>query len=168
MIRFYHEYSSKFSLPVGGKSECANSMENCYQQIEISVHFKEYYEDSFAIKKVSWFSDSGWNQGWYRLTPTRLFNNMKALLPNDDIILARTLDSIDVAIYRPNRIFSEYWFVREYWENSDRPPFSNFDNSYGLFITYKIGKQTGFRLERRTLDSLCYGEFYKEMKFKHW
>ncbi|MEA1876895.1 MAG: hypothetical protein U9N86_08515 [Bacteroidota bacterium] len=169
VIYLYGATLSKFAIPIGGESECRPSEENCYRQIEFSVHFKEYYENFYAEKEISWTTNSGWDGGSsYKLTPERLFNRMKMLLPSSDSILTRRLDSIDVAIISPCRAFSEYWFVREYWENSDNPPYTNFDNSYGMFISYKIGKQTGFVLNRQTMDSLCKGYNYKEMKFKSW
>ena len=111
----------------------------------------------------------GWDEiGYYQMTPERLFNRMKMLLTKDDVIISRSLDSIEVAITNPSKCFSDYWSVKDFWENSDNPPYTNFDKSYGLFITYSIGKKTGFVLNRQSMDTLCKGYHYKEMRFKNW
>ena len=167
IIRFYHEYSTKLLLPSGSLPECNTPNGECYHEIRVTVHFREYYDTGFAFRSINWATNRGWS-GSYQLTPERIFNRMLLHIPEDKNVEARVLDSIDFVIIRPSSAFSEYWYVREYWEKTDRPPFTNFDQSYGMFFTYKKGEMTGFTLDRRTLDSLCNGTPYKSMKFKHW
>ncbi len=167
-IRLYHEYPTQFAMVVGSPAECAPGTEGCFQQIEFCIHYKDHYSDSVETRKLSWVSNEGWNEGSYKLNAARLFGKMVNLFPSDESILARTLDSIDVSIVRPNRVFSNYWEVREYWDNIDRPPYSNFDNSYGMFFTYQVGVKTGYSLDNRVMDSLCNGYYYKKMKFRPW
>ena len=167
-IRLYHEYSTQFSMVVGSRAECAGGAEGCFQQIEFCIQYKDHYSDSVELRELSWVSNEGWNGGVYKLNAARLFGKMVNLFPSDESILARTLDSIDVSIVRPNRVFSNYWEVREYWQNIDRPPYSNFDNSYGMFFTYQVGVKTGYTLDNRAMDSLCNGYYYKKMKFRPW
>ena len=38
-------------------------------------------------------------------------------------ILARRLDSVHIAVLRPNKFFNHYWAAKDYWDGSDRPPF---------------------------------------------
>ena len=90
------------------------------------------------------------------------------LLPKNDSILFRRLDSVDISMTMPSRFFNDYWFIRHYWEDTDRPPYTNFDNSYGMFFTIAHDKITGQKLDSQSMDSLCNGRFYKEMKFKNW
>jgi hypothetical protein len=167
VIYLYGDMTTKFSLPGGGE-ECDPGKENCYRQIEFNLHYKDYFNNSYAIREISWMTNSGWDEvGWYNLTPERLFNRMKQLLPKSNDIIYRKLDSIDITIIKPSKCFSDWWFVKDYWESSDNPPYTNFDNSYGLFITYLIGSQTGFVLNRQSMDTLCNGYLYKEMKFRN-
>ncbi|MEA1875450.1 MAG: hypothetical protein U9N86_01175, partial [Bacteroidota bacterium] len=56
------------------------------------------------------------------ITPTSLFNRILNSLAEDENLLYRKLDSIDIVLMKPNRFFDNYWMVREYWEDSDRPP----------------------------------------------
>ena len=55
-----------------------------------------------------------------------------------------------------------------HWEDSDRPPYTNFDHSYGMFFTIAQDEWTGMQLNWEEMDSLCNGFFYKEMKFRSW
>jgi hypothetical protein len=167
-IFLFGKTPTRFSLPGGGE-DCDPSQQVCYKQIVFKVHYKEYYKTSFAIKEIYWMTTAGWDeQGWYPMTPERLFNRMKMLIPKNENIITRILDSVDVTITNPSKCFSDFWSVKDYWENTDNPPFSNFDNSYGLFITYNIGTKTGYLLNRQSMDTLCNGYLYKEMKFKNW
>jgi len=167
LIYVYGDRPSLFALPSVEKSN-GKKTKDFYRQIEFYVHFKEYYENSFSIKEISWMTYNGFKSSGYLISPERLFNRMKLLLPKNDSILVRTLDSIDLRITVPCTVFNKYWFVREHWEDSDYPPFTNFDHSYGLFLTVATAKLTGLVLTRRSMDSLCDGYYYKEMKFRHW
>ena len=168
IIRFYHEYSTKLVMPGSSIPEYIGPNVEGYQEIRITVHYKEYYNAYYETRSINWATNQGWQNGGYQLTPERLFNRMLLKIPDNKDVEVRILDSIDIEIIRPSSAFSEYWYVREYWENTDRPPFTNFDNSFGMFFTYKKGELTGFTLDRRTHDSLCNGTQYKSMKFKHW
>jgi len=166
LIYVFGSYPSVYALTWPGEFTLED-FPMSYQQIDFRVHYKEYYKSSFATKEISWMTTSGWDDNAYFITPTRLFNPMKMLLPKNDSIIARTLDSIDIALLRPSRFFNDYWFIREHWENSDRPPYSNFDHSYGMFFTIAKDEWTGMLLNWEAMDSLCNGFFYKEMKFKN-
>ena len=168
IIYLFGEITTSFSLP-GGAEECPGSHESCYSQIEFIVHYKDFYNTTSEVKEISWRTNAGWDEkGGYPLTPERLFNRMNMLLPKSDDIIVRTLDSIDVSILKPSKCFSDWWSVKDNWDNSDNPPYTNFDHSYGLFITYRIGKETGFTLNRQSMDTLCNGYLYKGMKFRSW
>jgi len=166
-IYAYGDKPSVFGMPSTGESS-GEVFTVSYQQIEFCVHFKQYYENYHSIEKISWMTNSGWDGNLYFITPGKLFNRMRPLLSNSDSILSRRLDSIDITIIKPSRFFNDYWYIREYWENSDRPPYSNFDNSYGMFITIAKDKLTGLRLDSQSLDSLCNSINYRDMKFKNW
>ncbi|MCX6226687.1 MAG: hypothetical protein NTV01_18385 [Bacteroidia bacterium] len=154
-------------LPGGGE-DCVPRNDFCFRQIEFRVHYKDYYQDSEADRDISWNTHEGWglNPSRYELTPDRLLNRMKMLIPDRENVVARRLDSIDIQIIAPSKCFSDYWEVKDYSDDSNIPPFTNFDNSFGLFYTYKIGSKTGMKLNPQSLDTLCKGNSYKEMKFK--
>lgn len=168
----FYAYGSRpscFALPNIGESytRSENSVDK-YKQIEFCVHYKDYFEDFHKNMEMSWRTNKGWDGGAYFITPERFFNRLRVLLPKNDSILSRRFDSIDITLIEPSKFFNDYWFVREHWEDSDRPPYTNFDNSYGIFFTVAKAQITGQKLDSQTLDSLCNGYFYKEMKFKNW
>ena len=165
LIHVYGSYPSVYDLSDVGETQGV-AFKNAYQQIDFRVHYKEYYKYTFAVKEISWMANTGWEDLGYFMTPTRLFNPMKLLLQKNDSLIARSLDSIDIELLKPSRFFNDYWFVREHWENSDRPPYTNFDHSYGMFFTIAKDEWTGMLLNWEAMDSLCNGFFYKEMKFK--
>jgi hypothetical protein len=163
-------YGSKptlFKLPDLGEFEGGNPNAS-FNQIEFRVHYKEYYPNGFSTRSVYWKTHEGFVGSEYYLYPNRFFNPLKDLLPKSDTILARRLDSVDVVLLRPNKFFNHYWAVKDYWDGSDRPPFSNFDNAYGMFFTYIRDEWTGMQLNWQAMDSLCNGYYYKEMKFRSW
>ncbi len=167
LIYVYGGKPSVFALPGTGESP-GREFSVVYRQIEFSVHFKEYYENSYSVQEISWIANSGWDGNDYFISAGNLFNRMRPLFSKNDSILSRRLDSIDIAITKPSRFFNDYWFIREHWENSDRPPYTNFDNSYGMFITIVKDKLTGMGLDNQSLDSLCNSFQYKDMKFRNW
>jgi hypothetical protein len=156
-------------LPGGGE-DCDPRNDFCYRQIGFRVHYKDYYQDSEADREISWTTHEGWglNPSWFELTPERLFNRMKMLIPYREDVVARILDSIDIEIIAPSKCFSDYWEVKDISGDSNLPPFTNFDNSFGLFYTFKIGRKTGMKLNPQSLDTLCKSNSYQVMKFKPW
>jgi hypothetical protein len=169
-IYLFGQKPTRFYLP-GGGVDSDTKLGSVYQQIEFRVHYKDFLDgDEGLEKEVSWVTSNGWDPYDHMYYPSaeRLFNRMKLLIPKNDQVVARILDSIDVQIISPSRWFSKYWEIKDYWEMTDNPPFSNFDHSYGLFCTYRIGNRTGLKLNRQSMDTLCNGYLYKEMKFKNW
>jgi len=164
----YGNRPSCFALPNAGESYNGSPYSTAFRQIEFCVHYKDYYKNYFMEKEVSWSTHKGLIDNAYFISPERFYNRLKLLLPESDSILSRKLDSIDITMTSPSRFFNDYWFVREYWEDSDRPPYTNFDNSYGMFFTIAKDKLTGQKLDSQSMDSLCNGRFYMEMKFKNW
>jgi hypothetical protein len=165
-IYVYGSYPSVYAMTSTGERNNGHAFSESYKQIEFKVHLTEYYPDSEIEKVISWTANEGFDNGFYFITPTRLFNPIKARLSNPDSLSYRILDSIDLAMMKPSRFFNNYWYVREYWEGSERPPYSNFDNSYGMFFTLVRDEWTGMQLFWRDLDSLCKGYYYEEMKFR--
>lgn len=170
MFYLYQEFSTKFGFEGGACGECGglNPGELCYRQIEFWVHIKEHYEGHVESKTLNWRTTSGYAEsGWYYLTPERLFNPMKQQVSDDPLVVARTLDSIDVEMKVPSRAFHLYYNFREFWGQTEKS-YSNFDYGYGIFSTFRRHRITGYVLERRAMDSLCYGYWNKEMKFRYW
>ncbi len=165
-IYVYGSYPSVFALSPTGDNYYNSNFSVRYQQIEFRVHYREVFADHEVVKELWWATYEGWHDNAYFITPIRLFNRILNSLAEDENILYRKLDSIDIALMKPNRFFDNYWMVREYWEDSDRPPYTNFDNSYGMFFTIARDEWTGMQLFWRDLDSLCEGYYYKGMKFR--
>lgn len=170
MFYIYQEFCTKFTIYGGYSGECGelSSGDLCYRQTEFWVHIKEHYEDHVESKTLNWRTTSGYDAfGWYNLTPERLFNPMKQQISDDPMVIARTLDSIDVEIKVPSSVFQQYYNFREFWGHTENT-YSNFNYGYGIFTTLRRHRITGFVLERRAMDSLCNGYWYKEMKFRSW
>ena len=165
-IYVYGSYPSVYALSPTGENYHSSDFSARYQQIEFRVHYTEFFADHEEIKELWWATCEGFDDDAYFITPTRLFNPILNSLTDDEDILYRKLDSIDIALMKPNRFFDSYWVVREYREDSDRPPYTNFDNSYGMFFTIARDEWTGMQLFWRDLDSLCEGQYYKGMKFR--
>jgi hypothetical protein len=164
-LYLYGSKPSLFKIPNGGEAGGGNPNAS-FNQIEFRVHYKEYYPNGYSTRSIYWKTYEGFVDNEYYLYPNRFFYPLKIRLPKSDTILARRLDSIDVAVLRPNKFFNHYWAVKDYWDGSERPPFYNFENAYGMFFTYIRDEWTGMQLNWQAMDSLCNGDFYKEMKFK--
>ena len=170
MFYLYQELNTKFGFLGGACGECGGLEPGdlCYRHTEFWVHIKEHYEDHVESKTLNWRTTSGYDaSGWYNLTPERLFNPMKQQISDDPMVIARTLDSIDVEIKVPSSVFQQYYNFREFWGHTENT-YSNFNFGYGIFTTLRRHRITGFVLERRAMDSLCNGYWYKEMKFRSW
>lgn len=165
-----YQNPTQFSMPILSSSMCIpiGSREICYQKIEFTVYYKDYFNYTSFSNQIDWATSSGFKDNVYELNPERVFNRMKLRLPKIDSLQVRVLDSIDIRMLAPSKVFSDYWYVQEHWEEMDMPPFSNFDNSYGLFVTLMEGRLTGLKFDNQSMDSLCNGSQFKEMKFKHW
>ena len=167
IISLYGDKITRFSM---GGGDCDPSKGFCYRQIGFRVHYQDHFPDSSVTRSIEWKTIEGWGEteSSYQLTPERLFNRMKILIPNNPEVLSRTLDRVNVTIIKPDKCFSDWWQIKGYWENSDNEPYTNFSNSYGLFITYLKGETTGLILDRQSMDTLCHGYLYEVMRFRNW
>lgn len=164
LIYVFGSYPSVYAITSAGENPSPGG-NSAYQQIDFRVHFKEYYPNSMAVKEIFWFTTSGWDENAYFINPGRIFNPMRSLLSKNDSILYRKLDSIDIALMKTSNIFEKYLYIRDYWENTDRPPYTNFDHSYGLFFQMVRDEWTGMLLNRQAMDSLCRASGYRDLKF---
>lgn len=168
VINLYGVFPASISMTGGTDAECDFSGSNsCYQEIEFWVHIREHSKNTSVPKTIHWKTFNGWEGAVYWIYPARIFNRLRMQLPKSDTVLARSLDSIDIAITIPSRAFHDFWTIRGYWDQAD-VILKNFDQAFGLFATLRSAKKTGFGLDRQTMDSLCNGSEYKEMKFRHW
>ncbi len=170
ILYLYGTHPTDFSLVGGSEGQTSSWKDDyTYKHIEFWVHYREFTSTGSESRTVHWKTNQGWTEnGWYSLSPERILNRLRMLIEKNDSVEARVLDSIDVAIITASKAFNDYWFFREHWEDTDFPPPSNFDHSYGLFATYRIGKKTGWVLENRAMDTLCNSSFYKDLKFRNW
>lgn len=86
-------------------------------------------------------------------------------LVNSKGLLHRILDSVDVPVLKTSDFYNEYWAIKDKWDAYDRPPYTNFNNSYGMFITIAKGIVTGLQLNWQAADSLYGSKKYESMKF---
>ncbi len=166
LIYVFGTYPSVYALMWHGETPVLGGS-TAYQQIDFRFHYKEYFRSGWAQKEISWMNSKGWDDNAYFITPERIFTPMRTLLPKSDSILYRKLDSIDIALLRTSNIFEKYLYIKDYWENTDNPPYTNFDHSYGLFFLIAREEWTGMQLNRQAMDSLCRGYSYKDLKFRY-
>ena len=60
----YGSKPSVFALPSTGETQ-GLEYSVVYRQVEISVHFHEYYKNDSVAKKISWMSHTGWSDNAY-------------------------------------------------------------------------------------------------------
>jgi hypothetical protein len=170
-------YKSRYEIYVyGGKPSVyaitdpgefpARDFQYVYQQIDFTVHYTEHFSDRNINKTVHWLANTGWDDNAYFINPERLFNPMLHLISEDSTVLFRTLDGIDISLLRTSKILNSYLYIKDIWENTDFPPFTNFDKSYGLFFAITRDGWKGMQLFSQSLDSLCLSPFYRSMKFR--
>ncbi len=164
ILYLYGSYPSLFGIPATGEPG-ASSGSPVYKQIDIRVHFREVFQNSEIIKEVKWSANKGWDGNGYPMSPERFYNPLRERLITTDSLLCRKLDSVDVTVLKTSDFFNDYWVIKEMWDEYDRPPYSNFDNSYGMFISIARGTLTGLQLNWQAADSLYESEKYRDMKF---
>jgi hypothetical protein len=168
IISLYRDTPAMVSMDGGTDTECDYGGPNsCYLEIEFWVHIKEHSKNTSVPQTIHWKTFNGWEYQVYKIYPARIFSRLRMLLPKSDSVLVRTLDSIDIAITIPSRAFHDFWVIRDYWDQAD-VILKNFDHAFGLFSTLRSAKKTGFFFDRQTMDSLCNGYWFKEMKFRYW
>ena len=155
---------SLFGIPGTGESG-STSGAPVYKQIDFTVHFKEVFESHVETKKVKWSANTGWDGNGYAVTPERFFTPMSKKLMNHEELIHRELDSVDVTVIKTSDFYNEYWAIKDYWDAFDRPPYTNFSNSYGMFISIARGTLTGLQLNWQAADSLYESKKYEPMKF---
>jgi len=124
----------------------------------------EYTESGAYPKLIEWFSKI---YGSYIMTPERFCNRVMMGLDLSDSVQVRVLGDIEVEMTLAAKSFGEYLYQSE-WEEIADVPFSNIPGSIGVFTTKSKGKLSGMHLDGPSLDSLCYGQKWKHLKFVHW
>lgn len=165
LIYVYGSFPSVYALPPTEETPDPD-FEILYQQINFRVHYKEHYFSGVSTKEISWIANQGWDDNAYFITPERILDPIRERINDHDSILYRTLDSIDIALMRPSKFFNQYWYLHEKWGDNDYHPCTNFDHSYGMFFTYVQDEWTGMQLNWQAMDSLCNGQYYKQLKFR--
>lgn len=165
LVYVYGSYPSVYAISDPGELPDPD-FQYIYQQIDFTVHFKEYYKDGFLTKQIHWLANTGWDDNAYFIYPERIFNPMMELIPENSAVIYRTLDSIDISLLRTSKIFNNYLFIKDIWENTDKPPYTNFDNSYGLFFSITRDGWTGMLLNWQAMDSLCDSANYRSLRFR--
>ena len=101
--------------------------------------------------------------------PELLFNKiMMSVDITDDRIRTRVFHKMDVLWTRTDLALSEFTKVNSSWVGMLDYPLCQIPGVFG-FISPKIyGELNDLVLDNRSLDSLCYGQKWKHLKFKHW
>lgn len=135
-------------------------------EIRFRAGILEYSDSGVYPKTVEWFTSQGFLNG-YEMTPERFYNRLMMGLDLSDSIEVRVLEDIEVEMTVAAKSFGEY-FYQSQWDGMVDIPFTNIPGAMGVFTTKSKGKLTGLSLDKRSLDSLCYGQKWKHLKFAHW
>lgn len=163
-ISLYGDYVSAFTIYAnpGLQGEFYEEKE-----IRFRVNILEYSESGIYPKYIEWYTSNGFSFGNYKMTPERFYNRVMMGLDRSDSIQVRVLGDIEVEMTLAAKSFGDYVYLSN-WEGVIDIPFSNIQGAIGVFTTKSKGKLSGLHLDKQSLDSLCNGEKWKQLKFVHW
>jgi len=159
-ISLYGTRPSIFSLEAGSLS--TQNSTSC--EIHFQVQIVEYSDYGAYPKIIEWRTLAGMG---YQMTPERFCNRVMMGLVQRDSIVVRTLGAIDVEMTLAASTFSSSQYISSFEGMLDYPA-TNIKGAYGLYTTKSKGTMTGLSLDDPLLDSLCNGQKWKHLKFRHW
>jgi hypothetical protein len=160
-IRLYGNNPALFTLEAGSLSQ---NWDYVNAEIRFRVQVIEYSDFGAYPKCIEWRTNPG---GEYRMNPERFCNRIMMGLELSDSIIVRTLGPIDVEMTLVATTFSSYQYESNFDGMLDYPS-TNIQGAYGLYTTKSKGTLTGLSLDGKSLDSLCNGQKWKHLKFRHW
>jgi hypothetical protein len=85
---------------------------------------------------------------------------------NDTII--RKFTSLDLVFYASDQYFRDYVDTYVNAGNLDLPPKGNIVNGLGLFTMVRVATKENMAFDRITFDSLCLGQYTRQLGFVRW
>ena len=145
--------------------------ETKYASLNCKFYFKEFtdhWEDKgveFVVKKDIAIQDELLT---IRLTEEQVFNKLSQAITEDPEVSARIFDHVTFILTVADSNFDDYFDTYLNVASNDVRVFTNFINGYGLFTCIRTVEFPSLIFDKQTLDSLSYGQFTKQLKFKIW
>ena len=161
-ISFYNNAAKEIGIEPGpGTAYCDLICVFRYQQMEgIWVN----HSDTFLLRRDISF-DIGRTDFFYsELFYKQIAANIKPV--NDTIV--RKFTSLDLILYAGDIHFRDYVDTYTNAGNLDNPPKGNIINGIGLFTMRRMAVKPDMTLDRWALDSLCLGQYTKQLGFVRW
>ncbi len=106
---------------------------------------------------------------WDLHKPELLFNKiMMSIDITDETIRTRVFHTMDVCWTLTDLALKDYTNVNSNWVGMLDYPISQIPGVYGFISPIINGELKDLVLERRSMDSLCNGQRWKHLKFRHW
>lgn len=132
-----------------------------YQQLEGTW---VNHSDTFLLRRDINFEAGRTDYLYADLFYKQIAANIKPV--NDAIV--RKFTSLDLIFYAGDIHFRDYVDTYGNAGNLDLPPKGNITNGLGLFTMRRSTTKPGMTLDRWTLDSLCLGQYTKQLGFVRW
>ncbi len=161
-ISFYNNAAKEIGIEPGlGTAYCDLICVFRYQQMEgVWVN----HSDTFLMRRDISF-DVGRTDFFYaELFYKQIAANIKPV--NDTIV--RKFTSLDLILFAGDIYFRDYVETYVNAGNLDNPPKGNIINGIGLFTMRRFAKKPDMTLDRWALDSLCLGQYTKQLGFVRW
>lgn len=82
--------------------------------------------------------------------------------------IVRKFTSLDLIMYAGDFWFRDYAETYENAGDLDLPPKGNISNGIGLFTMVRTAVKDNMTFDRTSFDSLCKGQYTKQLGFVRW
>ena len=122
------------------------------------------HSDTFLLRRDMRFETGRTDYLYEELFFKQIAANVKPV--NDTIV--RKFTSLDLILYAGDIYFRDYVDTYSNAGNLDLPPKGNITNGLGLFTMRRFAMKDNMTLDRVTHDSLCLGQYTKQLGFVRW
>jgi len=160
-ISLYGERCEIGIAPGPGSAYCDLVCVFRYQQLEETWI---NHVDTFCLRK-----DINYEAGRTDyLYPEVFFNKIAANIKPVNDTIVRKFTSLDLTLYAGDQYFRDYIDSYQNAGDHDIPPKGNINNGLGLFTMLRSATKENMKLDSKTHDSLCMGQFTRQLGFVRW
>jgi hypothetical protein len=142
-----------------------------YCDLLCEFHYQEYegtwvdHSVSFSLRKDIMIIGT---RAATFLYPELFFNKIAANVKPVNDTIVRKFTSLDLIFYAGDIYFRDYVDTYGNAGDLDLPPKGNITNGLGLFTMRRSATKPDMTFDRRTHDSLCLGQYTKQLGFVRW
>jgi len=122
------------------------------------------HSDTFLVRRDLRF-ETGRTDFLY---PELFFNQIAANIKPVSDTIVRKFISLDLIMYASDLYFRDYVDTYVNAGDLDLPPKGNAINGLGLFTMVRTATKDNMKFDRITFDSLCLGQYTKQLGFVRW